>query len=349
MDKLKVGIVGCGLVSRRAHIPSWLSDPRVNVVALCDFDEKALKKAKEMVIGAKTYKNYLDMLEKENLDIVDVATPPHTHERIILDSIERGTNVLSEKPLTLSSSSCTKISKSAESEGVIVGVVQNHRYIPAVREAKGKVEAGNIGEIVCFNVQLFQAIPGSWSYSLWQFNPRKGGGLLYNTVIHLVDIVNWFIDEISIVHAVGGRYIEGLEMETYVACTLKTKKKAVGTLEASLVTGAFYHEMDVIGTAGAVNIDFRNNFYRITHSHLTPIEEFKSGFLKLFKATLSLFRGEYMKGYLAFHEPLIKDFVTSVVEGRRPPVTAKEAEKSLRVIEAMFKSLETGKAVNVLS
>ncbi len=345
MQKLKVGIVGCGVVSRRAHIPAWLNEPRVKIKALADVNERALIKAKKLVGEVKTYSNYFELL-KEDLDIIDIATPPETHKKIILDSLKEGKHVLVEKPAVLESRTCNLINELAQKKGLVVGVIQNHRYIPAVINAKETIKGGLIGKPVSFNVQLFQAIPGSWAHSLWQFSSEKGGGLLFNTVIHVIDLLIWFFGEVTEVYCLGGKFFEGLDTEMFIEALVKTEK-TVGSIESALITGSFYHSMDIRGTAGSINIDLRNNYLRVSHSHVTPLEDFIHSSKKLFQTFYSLVKGKYMGGYLIFHQPLIKDFVSSVIERSEPPVSILEAKKSLKAIEAMFASLTKGEPVKL--
>ena len=90
MDKVRIGIIGCGGIANNKHMPALKKLPDVEMVAFCDIiEERAVKAAKEFgVEGAKTYVDYKELLKDETIDVVHVLTPNREHSFITVDALE---------------------------------------------------------------------------------------------------------------------------------------------------------------------------------------------------------------------------------------------------------------------
>lgn len=101
MNKLKIGIIGCGGIANGKHMPELKKIEEVEMVAFCDIiAERAEKAAAEYgAVGAKVYADYNEMLKNENLDIVHVCTPNNIHAPATIASMEAGCHVMCEKPM----------------------------------------------------------------------------------------------------------------------------------------------------------------------------------------------------------------------------------------------------------
>ena len=108
---MKLGIVGCGLVAEGFHLPALNKIEDVEVVAVCDNDIKRVKKIAETFGIGKYYTNLTEMMKQEDLDIVDICTPPKLHAEMAIQAIEHGCHVLLEKPMTSSVSEADMILK----------------------------------------------------------------------------------------------------------------------------------------------------------------------------------------------------------------------------------------------
>ena len=114
--KLKIGIIGCGGICNGAHIYAYKDNNDVEAVAFCDI---VLSKAKNTaenfgVPDARCYESYEEMLEKEELDAVDICTPNYLHSIIAVAALNKGINVFCEKPDAVSVAEAQKMSDAAE-------------------------------------------------------------------------------------------------------------------------------------------------------------------------------------------------------------------------------------------
>src|SRR5687768_12092922 len=96
---LRIGVLGAGAWAQLAHIPGWLRDPRCAVVALCDVaGERARDVAAHFAIPEAT-DDWQALVSRPDLDVIDIATPSHTHLELATAALDAGKHVLCEKPV----------------------------------------------------------------------------------------------------------------------------------------------------------------------------------------------------------------------------------------------------------
>jgi predicted dehydrogenase len=149
--KLNVGVLGAGAWANGAHIPGYQRDPRFNVAAVCDIKlQLAEETARKFDIPFVTV-DYKEVLERDDIDIVDVSTPSHTHLQLTLDALEAGKHVLCEKPVGFDFHDTLKASDKAKSKGLKTKVGLTFRYSPAMRYMNELVSQGYVGTPYVFN------------------------------------------------------------------------------------------------------------------------------------------------------------------------------------------------------
>ena len=114
-NKLKVAIVGCGAVAEKRHIPGFARlKQNVTIQAVCDKNKELASKVAAQYGITNVYTTQTEMLAKENLDIIDVCTPPQIHAPIAIEALEHGCHVLMEKPMALSAADCDSMIEAAK-------------------------------------------------------------------------------------------------------------------------------------------------------------------------------------------------------------------------------------------
>ena len=153
-EKLRVGIIGAGRWSTRAHIPGWVRSDLCDVVCLCDVDkEMAEQKAKMFGIPEVTT-DAMEMIARNDLDVIDVCTRDEhgeTHEPLTFAALNAGKHVLVEKPVAQDFHRVKEAQALAESKGLKTKVGLTFRYAPAVQYMFELVREGFIGEPYIFN------------------------------------------------------------------------------------------------------------------------------------------------------------------------------------------------------
>lgn len=153
-DKLRVGIIGAGRWSKRAHIPGWVRSDLCDLVVICDRDEELAREAAETFGVPEVMTDAEAMIRRDDLDVIDVCTRDEhgeSHEPLTTLAIECGKHVLVEKPVAGDFHRVRELSDLAKSKGLKTKVGLTFRYAPAVQYMFDLVREGKIGTPWLFN------------------------------------------------------------------------------------------------------------------------------------------------------------------------------------------------------
>ena len=144
MDKVRIGIIGCGGIANGKHMPSLKKLPDVEMVAFCDIIvERAEKAARDYgVEGAKVYTDYHELLAREDIDVVHVLTPNREHSQITVDALNAGKHVMCEKPMAINSAEAKRMLDAAKATGKKLTIGYQSRFRPDSMYLKIACEAG---------------------------------------------------------------------------------------------------------------------------------------------------------------------------------------------------------------
>lgn len=119
----QAALVGTGHIAEEKHFPAWTEgDAPADLVAVCDLDEDAAREAAQRHDIPAWYADVDTMLQEGDLDIVDVCTPPATHDKIGVQCLEAGAHLLVEKPMALDVGGCDRLIEAAEANDREVSV-----------------------------------------------------------------------------------------------------------------------------------------------------------------------------------------------------------------------------------
>lgn len=156
MDKIKVGVVGAGRWSQKAHLPGFTRSPLSEVIAICDLNrELAESVAKDFNIP-EVYTDFKEMIKFGNLDVIDICTrgspnDPDNHEKLVFASLEAGKHCLCEKPVAHDFKKTWKAHEIAQKKGLKTKVGFTFRYAPAMMYMNHLIERGFVGKPFIFN------------------------------------------------------------------------------------------------------------------------------------------------------------------------------------------------------
>jgi len=168
----------------------------VSFVGLCDINPGRLDYAKRyMNVDCPTFTDFDEMLRETNPDLVIVTTVDATHDEFIIKSLERGIDVLTEKPLTTDEHKCQRILDAERKAGKKVIVGFNYRYQPHASEIKDILVKKSIGRIVSVDFNWYLNVYHGASYfRRWHGLRNKSGTLLVHKATHHFDLLNWWLD-----------------------------------------------------------------------------------------------------------------------------------------------------------
>ena len=325
---MKVALIGTGYWGRN-HAKVWreLRDEKlIDDVVLCDINEEVVKPlAKDFGFDYTT--DPRDVMKREDIDAVDIASSTPTHYTLAKNAMQHGKHVLVEKPMAENSEECRELISIAEKEDRILMVGHIFRYHPALRELKKMIARGELGEIVSMHTRRL-----SLRY------PRKDMGVLLALAIHDVDVYAYLLDENpkEIFTVTTSNYIPGIEEEALVVMRFS---KATGYIKESwnYPLGKKIREIIVVGTESAVRIDYLKPDELVIYDSAI----LKDGGIKN--------EGEFVKR-VPYIEPLkaeLLDFVESVKNHRKPVADMYVGLRAVEMIEKAMESAEKGTTVRM--
>ena len=188
MEKIKLGIIGCGIAARDLHWPvlQKLKD-RFEVVAVCNHTEPKAKSFSEMAGGVPYFLDYHQLLAMPEVEAVDIVLPIELNYQTILDSMKAGKHIIAEKPLAAGLSEGKKLVVRAEKYGKVAMVAENYRYRRVFNEIAGMIQVGMIGKPYSVFWDFFQKIDiknNKYAQTGWRNHQRYPGGFVTDSGIH---------------------------------------------------------------------------------------------------------------------------------------------------------------------
>lgn len=204
---LKIAIVGCGGIANGKHMPSLSKLKNVEMTAFCDIiEERAVEAAKKFgTPAAKTYVDYKELLKDKTIDVVHVCTPNKSHSFITIDALEAGKHVMCEKPMAKTSAEAIQMVEAAKRTGKKLTIGYNNRQRPDSVYLKQICENGELGEIYFAKAHAIRrrAVP-TWGVFLNE--DEQGGGPLIDIGTHALDLTLWMMNNYKVKSVMGNVY-----------------------------------------------------------------------------------------------------------------------------------------------
>ena len=214
MRKVRLGFIGAGFISQLAHLPTFYSDKRVKITAICDVDKNLLNKVSKKFQIEKTYTSHKEMLKKEKLDAIIVVVNRHQNEIIAKEVLKAKIALFSEKPAALSYLSAKKLTDLARKNRTKYVVGYMKRYDNGILFLKQNLDKFGLGNLLSVYYQIFQGDSYANPFEYFQhkdrnyrkknslnknFNTKKIGFLKYlNSFCHSVNLLRYFFKDIKL-------------------------------------------------------------------------------------------------------------------------------------------------------
>jgi predicted dehydrogenase len=344
MNKLKVGVVGCGVVAQKRHIPALMKlRKNVTINAVCDLNENLAKETAKRFGIPHTYTKLSDMLSRENLDIVDVCTPPQIHTSVAIESMERGCNVIIEKPMAPSIKDCDSIIEASKKNGVKLSIVHNQRFYPPFLKAEKLVKDGIIGKltgmriIVLTSREEYMVHENHWIHKL-------PGGAIGETGPHVVYLSLAFLDNVRNVEVHAQKTLD-FPWVLYDHYNIELKgKNLCSSIIVSHASDCALEEVDLIGTEGMIRIDLQSmTLIHYAKKDLKPTSLALSSLSvagQMVKGICSNVLSVLFKKSFLGHDIFMERFINCILNDDLVPVTPEEGRETIRVMEMIVQKLD---------
>ena len=307
---MRVGVIGCGAFGQH-HVRNFSEMPDVELIGVSDTDKAQLTLMKER-FGVPGYKDYNSLL-KCNIDAVTIAVPTTLHYAIAIAALEKGVNILVEKPIASTIKEATTMIATAEKEGLKLMVGHVTRFEPTVMRLKTLIDNGYLGQLVSLSAKR-----------VGPYHPRiRDVGIIIDLGVHDIDTISYLYGErAQKVVAVAGSTIH--TFEDYASILLAFESSKSGLIDMNWLSPHKVRKLTAVGTKSIVDIDYLEN-------------------------SLKNYDKEWIRdAKIEGKEPLqteLEAFVTCVKEDTPVPITGEDGLYTLKVALAAIESYKKSKEV----
>lgn len=273
MKTYGIGIIGAGFMGRThtynyVNLPLFYDDLpfKVKLIGICNRTLSKAERLKEDFGFEFATSSYTDLLDRKDIDIIDVCTPNYLHHEQITASLRAGKHVYADKPLCITDEEADDIVRVAEKAGVIHQIAFHYRFYPWSFRIKKLIDDEFFSKIISFRVTYYHSSNiKTKKFRGWKQDVKlAGGGTLVDMGSHVLDLLYNYLGEFDrlslssmILHPErpddSGRLVR-IESEDHVLINARMKNGAFGTMEISKIIAGSNDDLniEIYGTEGAL-------------------------------------------------------------------------------------------------
>ncbi|HEY0826905.1 MAG TPA: Gfo/Idh/MocA family oxidoreductase [Bacilli bacterium] len=354
--KIKVAIIGCGGIANGKHLRSLIKLDNVELVAFCDIIvERAQKAASDYgTSGAKVYESYNELFKDVSIEVVHVCTPNDSHAEISIAALESGKHVMCEKPMAKTAADARRMLDAAKRTGKKLSIGYNNRFRADSQYLKEVCDAGELGEIYYAKAHAIRrrAVP-TWGVFLDE--EKQGGGALIDIGTHALDLTLWAMNNYEPKAVLGKAYHKLAQtenaanffgswdpkkftVEDSAFAMIQMKNGATVVLETSWALNILdtkEAKCTLCGTLGGADMEdgLRLNGEKRSRLYTNGIELNNGG--------VAFYEGKAESDA----ELEARLWIDAVIHDRQPVVLPEQALVVSEILEAVYESSKTGKAI----
>jgi predicted dehydrogenase len=342
-ERIRVGIVGCGTIARRAHVPAWLAQGRAELVALCD---PAVDAARQIVerhqLNCATYRSVDDLLANGKPDVVDICCSTPHHYDLAKQALEAGCHVLLEKPPTRSVIQAEELAALAVRKNLKLGCVLNYRYRDLILQLKQANDAGLLGDIV--KIYITHHGPLVFTDAPWLWKEQESKYLLWEFGIHFLDVLVYLLGpHVEVVHVLP-TVQPGIGQTTDLEVSIRFAHGALGRLEIvadSTRHSSFFSQIHVYGTAMDAFVRWFPPSLSLVSGQVGPLSIITNEVRSLVQIGKLVCAGKMLKQRNISHYRLIHSYVNWLVDETVFPLTMDGVLPTLRLLSDVEQHIPT--------
>ena len=338
--KIKFALIGCGRIAYKHAEILKNQLPQATLVAVCDIHADKARETGEKY-GVPWYESYDEMLQKEDVDVVNILTESGNHARHTIDVVKKyHKHIVVEKPMALTLSDADEMIRVCDEYGVKLFVIKQNRYNIPVIKLREALEAGRFGKLVMGTVRVrWSRDQAYYDRDPWRGTWAMDGGVFTNQASHHIDLLEWMLGEPVSVFAKSATQLVNIETEDTGMAIIKFRNGALGLVEATTAVRPKDLEgsLSILGEKGSVEIGgFAVNEMKIWNFTDELPED---------KEVLQKYRENPPNVYGFGHVRYFENVIDCIVNNKRALVDGLEGRKSLELINAIYESIETSKEI----
>ncbi|MDO4270665.1 MAG: Gfo/Idh/MocA family oxidoreductase [Eubacteriales bacterium] len=331
-NHLKVGVIGFGQMGQ-VHAGIYNKLPGVELAAVCEYNDEGRAKAAQQY-GCKTYKDYREMLENPEIEAVSIVLPDNMHREAVEIAVKNNKHILLEKPLAKELADGRAMYEITKDYDKVFTVGFLLRFDPRFNLIKQSLDAGELGDIIHMYCRRNSPIVG----------PRRYIGasdLSMHVMIHDIDYVNWFMgcQPVKVYAKARSVLLKEYGMDDVIYALVTYENGAVACLEACWVLPEnsptiIDDKVELVGTKGVVYVDACDNGVRFVTGDRVQYPDSRHWY-----NCNGAPSGDLSEEIMAF--------VGNIQNGTKSIITPEDALNSLRVVDAIERSIAEGKEVDL--
>lgn len=349
MEKVKIGIIGTGSISNM-HMSGYTRMKNVEVIAACDINEERVKEFAQKYNIPNIFTDYNKMLEMEELDAVSVTTWNNIHAPASIAALNAGKHVLCEKPLALNADQAREMVEAAEKSEKILMVGFCRRFGDNAKALKEMIDGGDLGKIYYAKTGCLRrwGNPGGW----FSDKERSGGGPVIDLGVHMIDLVRYLSGKPKVVSVTAS---------TFNHLGMKPEVRGIGKYNSADYSE--YNDVEDCATSiikfdNGMTLFFETSWVQNIKEDVLYLELFGDKAGAKMEPELELYESKY--NYLRNTKPLlnpdgsgfehnfieeVKHFISCITDGTTNLNPAEDGLELMKIIDAIYKSSETGHEV----
>lgn len=380
--KVRIGMIGYKMMGK-AHshayrdIPFYFDTDVVPVLqAISGRDEQGVRRAAEKMGWASVEMDWHHLVERDDIDVIDIVSPNNTHADIAIAAAKAGKHIICEKPLALSVEQAQHMLDAVNKAGVVHMVCHNYRFAPAVQYAKQLIQQGKLGRIYHVRATFLQDWLMDPGYPLvWRLRKDvSGSGTLGDLGSHIIDLARFLVGEFSEVAGMMETFIKERplgDMDIHLQGKVESSEKgevtvddaasflarfengALGVFEVSRFSrgNRAGNRFEINGEKGSVRWDMEN--MNNLHVYLEEDDPGLKGFrtVNCTEVEHPYGRVYWPAGHIIGYEHtfinLLAEMMRGISKGISPSPNFEDGVRNQMVLEAVERSVCTGKWVNI--
>jgi len=343
---VKYGVIGCGAIAQRRHIPECIANPDSVLIGIAEFNQARCTELGEKY-GVKSFCDHKDLLKLAEIDAVVVSGPNALHASQTIDALNAGKHVLCEKPMAVSREEAKAMIDAAKKNNKYLMIGLNQRLMPPHVRAKEILKTGRLGKVLSFRTAFKHPGPEGWSVDAaksWFFRKDQAFmGVTGDLGIHKADLMRWLLDQEftevgGMITTLDKRDPEGnlIALDDNAMLTLKTDGGVIGSMILSWTNYGMEENYTVLYCQKGVMSLGTDPIYGV-------IVDYRNGERELHKV------GEMSTNVKQVASGVIDAFTKSILAGKPPEIDGMEGYRSLDVILTAQEAAKAGKTMQIAS